>query len=306
MVASGSRLGDPRYVRASVRDQFATDRLLAALRDVLSEQARPELAGSSEGRLEPARSAHRGRCRSAARADARGRRLRRRRGSSDFKLKIGVLVPLTGPRDALGKAGQEATKLAQAQIDTAIRKVGAEHTVQLLREDEGPDPGTTSTAATKLKDEKATCVVGPYSSSNALVATNQVLVPADIPIISPAASRRPDLEHQGRRPDQPHGASRRQPGTLPGGVDGPGAEGRREGEDRRRRRLRQHLRHEPPEVVRRLVEEARRPDRGHRDVEGQERLHGGGEEAHREASGCVRLLRQHEHFRPPRWASSTA
>ena len=42
-VASGSGLGDPRYVRASVRDQFAADRLLAALRDALSEQ---ELQGS--------------------------------------------------------------------------------------------------------------------------------------------------------------------------------------------------------------------------------------------------------------------
>ena len=39
MVASGSRLGDSRYVRASVRDQYATDRLLAALRDVLTEKA---------------------------------------------------------------------------------------------------------------------------------------------------------------------------------------------------------------------------------------------------------------------------
>ena len=42
-VASGSGLGDPRYVRASVRDQFAADRLLAALRDALADQ---ELQGS--------------------------------------------------------------------------------------------------------------------------------------------------------------------------------------------------------------------------------------------------------------------
>ena len=135
-------------------------------------------------------------------------------GTSDFKLKVGVLLPLTGPRDGLGKAGQEATKLAQAQIDTAIRKVGAEHTVQLVREDEGPDPGTTASAATKLKDEKATCVVGPYSSSNVLVATKQVLVPADIPVISPAASADPisrirdaDLINRTVLPDADQGPS---------------------------------------------------------------------------------------------------
>jgi branched-chain amino acid transport system substrate-binding protein len=134
--------------------------------------------------------------------------------SSDFHLKVGVLVPLTGPRDALGKAGEESTKLAQAQIDTAIRKIGAGHTVQWLREDEGPDPGTTVNSATKLKNKKATCVVGPYSPSNALVATHQVFVRADIPIISPAASADPisnvrdgDLINRTVLPDAAQGPS---------------------------------------------------------------------------------------------------
>ncbi len=53
--------------------------------------------------------------------------------SSDFNLKVGTLLPLTGQRDALGKASTEATKMAQAEIDSAIRKVGAEHSVQMLQ-----------------------------------------------------------------------------------------------------------------------------------------------------------------------------
>jgi histidinol-phosphate aminotransferase len=46
-VAPGSRLGDPRFVRAAVRDQFGADRLLAAVREALGahEQGNSKLAG---------------------------------------------------------------------------------------------------------------------------------------------------------------------------------------------------------------------------------------------------------------------
>ena len=135
-------------------------------------------------------------------------------GSSNFKLKIGTLLPLTGQRDQLGEAGKDATKLAQAQIDTAIRKNGSAHTVTMINTDEGPDPGVTVNSASKLKDDKVSCVVGPYSSANALVATNQVFVPADIPIISPAASADPiskvrdgDLINRTVLPDADQGPS---------------------------------------------------------------------------------------------------
>jgi ABC-type branched-subunit amino acid transport system substrate-binding protein len=135
-------------------------------------------------------------------------------GSSNFKLKIGTLLPLTGQRDQLGEAGKEATKLAQAQIDTAIRKNGSGHTVTMLSADEGPDPGVTVNSATKLREDKASCIVGPYSSANALVATNQVFVPGDIPIISPAASADPisrvkdgDLINRTVLPDADQGPS---------------------------------------------------------------------------------------------------
>jgi len=76
-------------------------------------------------------------------------------GSSKINLKIGTLLPLTGQRDQLGEAGKDATKLAQAQIDTAIRKNGSAHTVTTISTDEGPDPGVTVNSASKLKDDKA-------------------------------------------------------------------------------------------------------------------------------------------------------
>jgi branched-chain amino acid transport system substrate-binding protein len=112
-------------------------------------------------------------------------------GGSDFRMKTGVMVPLTGPRDGLGAAGARAAQLAQTQIQVAIAKTDSKHRVELVRADEGPDPGTASRSATKLKDARASCVVGPYSSSNLSVVTDQVFVPADIPVVSPAASADP-------------------------------------------------------------------------------------------------------------------
>jgi len=112
-------------------------------------------------------------------------------GSGDngnFNLKIGVLTPLTGSHDVLGRTGDQATKLAQAQVDAAIRKTGASQSVERLLQDEGPDGSVALRAAERLKAKHASCVVGPWTTSDVLLTMNQVFVPADTPIVSPAAS----------------------------------------------------------------------------------------------------------------------
>lgn len=120
-------------------------------------------------------------------------------GSAALDLTIGNLVPLTGDLAPYGGAGQKAGELAMAQIDAAIKKAGADDSVELVSEDSASDDQGGAQAARKLIADGATCISGDYPSTGTVAVARSVTVPAEVMLISPAstADALSDLDDEG-------------------------------------------------------------------------------------------------------------
>jgi branched-chain amino acid transport system substrate-binding protein len=105
-----------------------------------------------------------------------------------LELTIGVLLPLTGPRQQLGDAGRRSVDVAVQEIRDAVRAQRSDHELTLKEADEGADPGATLRAAQKLSRQGVDCVVGAWASADTLSAASGTLVKDDVLTISPASS----------------------------------------------------------------------------------------------------------------------
>jgi branched-chain amino acid transport system substrate-binding protein len=132
-----------------------------------------------------------------------------------FELTIGDALPLSGNLSGFGPAGRKAAELAADTIDDAIAETGAEAKVEVVHEDAGSGDGAVNAAATTklLIEEGASCIAGPWVSSDVTTSAEEVAVPAGVPLISPAASDDAitDLDDDGlvmrtARPDSAQGA----------------------------------------------------------------------------------------------------
>jgi ABC-type branched-subunit amino acid transport system substrate-binding protein len=114
-------------------------------------------------------------------------------------LTIGNLVPLTGDLSPYGAAGQKAGELALDEINAAIKKAGAEQTVQLVAEDSASDDQGGVQAARKLIADGATCLSGDYPSTGTVAVARSVTVPEKVMLISPSstADALSDLDDEG-------------------------------------------------------------------------------------------------------------
>jgi ABC-type branched-subunit amino acid transport system substrate-binding protein len=114
-------------------------------------------------------------------------------------LTIGNLVPLTGDLSPYGAAGQKAGELALDEIDAAIKKAGAEQTVELVAEDSASDDQGGVQAARKLIADGATCISGDYPSTGTVAVARSVTVPEGVMLISPSstADALSDLDDEG-------------------------------------------------------------------------------------------------------------
>lgn len=114
-------------------------------------------------------------------------------------LVIGNLVPLTGDLSPYGAAGQKAGELALDEINAAIKKAGAEQTVELVSEDGASDDQGGVQAARKLIADGATCISGDYPSTGTVAVARSVTVPEGVLLISPAstADALSDLDDEG-------------------------------------------------------------------------------------------------------------
>ncbi|HEX5982593.1 MAG TPA: ABC transporter substrate-binding protein [Solirubrobacterales bacterium] len=114
-------------------------------------------------------------------------------------LVIGNLVPLTGDLSPYGAAGQKAGELALDEIDAAIKKAGAEQTVELVTEDGASDDQGGVQAARKLIADGATCISGDYPSTGTVAVARSVTVPGEVLLVSPAstADALSDLDDEG-------------------------------------------------------------------------------------------------------------
>lgn len=112
--------------------------------------------------------------------------------SSDGAVKIGLLVPLSGPYKAIG---EDLRKGFELYVETHAGKLG-NRKVEVVVSDEGDGGGTALPAATKLvKQDKVTAVVG-VANGGSVAAVVPMLNENRIPLIG--AGGRPPLQNVDR------------------------------------------------------------------------------------------------------------
>jgi ABC-type branched-subunit amino acid transport system substrate-binding protein len=112
-------------------------------------------------------------------------------GETSLDLVIGDSLPLSGDLADFGPPGEKAADLAVAEIQAAIEEVGAEHTVEIVHEDNGggADQQAAVQAARKLVDsDGATCITGAWASADTIPTAESVAIPEETLLISPAST----------------------------------------------------------------------------------------------------------------------
>jgi branched-chain amino acid transport system substrate-binding protein len=112
-------------------------------------------------------------------------------GEETLDLVIGDSIPLTGDLADFGPPGEKAADLALEEINAAIEESGADHTVELIHEDNcgGADQQCAVQAARKLVDsDGASCIAGAWASADTIPTSESVAIPDEVLLISPAST----------------------------------------------------------------------------------------------------------------------
>jgi len=109
-------------------------------------------------------------------------------GEVTLDLTLGQLVPLTGDLADFGEPGAKAGEVALDQITTAIEEVGADHTVELLTEDDQTTEQGGISGAQALSQGGASCIAGSWASSVTIPVAESVAADEEIVLISPAST----------------------------------------------------------------------------------------------------------------------
>jgi ABC-type branched-subunit amino acid transport system substrate-binding protein len=109
-------------------------------------------------------------------------------GSGTLNLKIGDIVPLTGPAAVFGPSWDKAARLAAQDANKAASAAGLKLHVTIITGDEGSSPQTATTATRQLVSQGASCILGGLSSSDSIAMAKGVTIPAHVVQISPASS----------------------------------------------------------------------------------------------------------------------
>ena len=110
-------------------------------------------------------------------------------GSKQLNLVIGDSLPLSGTSKALGDSGAKASELAVDQVKRAVEEADADHTVRVIKEDQGSDADTAADSAKKLvNDEGASCLTGPWTSDAVEKTAHDIAIPSKVLEISPVAA----------------------------------------------------------------------------------------------------------------------
>jgi branched-chain amino acid transport system substrate-binding protein len=122
-------------------------------------------------------------------------------GGGDLgELKLGVLVPLTGDLGPFGGPGSKAADLAASTVNAAADKAGGDLRLTLVTEDTRTDPQSAQEAATKvIETDGVAAVAGPWGTPELIPTTENVTVPAGVPVVTPSATgpEITDLEDDG-------------------------------------------------------------------------------------------------------------
>ncbi|MGI9019087.1 MAG: ABC transporter substrate-binding protein [Solirubrobacterales bacterium] len=113
-------------------------------------------------------------------------------GEETLDLVIGDSVPLSGDLADFGPPGDKAAQIAVEEVITpAIEESGAEHTVELVTEDNGggADQQAAVQAARKMVDsDGASCIAGAWASADTIPTAESVAIPEEVVLISPAST----------------------------------------------------------------------------------------------------------------------
>jgi branched-chain amino acid transport system substrate-binding protein len=101
------------------------------------------------------------------------------------EIKIGIMVPISGPEAAFGKDMENAILLAVSEINAGGGILGKDVTTSTS--DEACDPKQAATAADSLVAEGVVAVVGGYCSP-ATAPALKIYADAGIPVVIPAAN----------------------------------------------------------------------------------------------------------------------
>jgi ABC-type branched-subunit amino acid transport system substrate-binding protein len=107
---------------------------------------------------------------------------------ASFELNVGVLVPNTGDLSAFGPAGEKAANLAVEEASAALEEAGTDITLTSDSADTQTEPSAAQSAAQKLISGGASCLTGPWSSSEVVPVGRSVAAREQIPLISPSAT----------------------------------------------------------------------------------------------------------------------
>jgi ABC-type branched-subunit amino acid transport system substrate-binding protein len=113
-------------------------------------------------------------------------------GEATLDLVIGDSVPLSGDLADFGPPGDKAAQIAVEEvINPAIEESGADHTVELVTEDNGggADQQAAVQAARKMVDsDGASCIAGAWASADTIPTAESVTIPEEVVLISPAST----------------------------------------------------------------------------------------------------------------------
>lgn len=105
-------------------------------------------------------------------------------------LTVGALLELTGPLSAGGPSGEKAAVLALKVANQAAKDAGVKATVSLAVADAQGDPQSALSAARTLVDRKASCILGPATTPEAITVLKGVTMQRKITLWPLASSTR--------------------------------------------------------------------------------------------------------------------
>ena len=114
--------------------------------------------------------------------------------STTGDIKIGVVLPLTGPVSSFGKSGQNGIKLLEDQVNKDGGINGRK--IKFLFEDDEGKPDTATTVGTKLiSSDNVVAIVGPLTSGSC-IALGPIATQSKVPMITGSGTN-PDVTKKG-------------------------------------------------------------------------------------------------------------
>jgi ABC-type branched-subunit amino acid transport system substrate-binding protein len=108
--------------------------------------------------------------------------------SKTINLKIGEVVPLTGPLASFGPSFYKAGQMAVSVSNQAAKAAGYPMHITVSQGDEGTGPTSAVSAARQLAAGGINCLIGGISTGDSVAMAQAVTIPGKLTQISPTAS----------------------------------------------------------------------------------------------------------------------